>query len=236
MKKIAFFMVMPVILSIVGCGYTTVRQDADWPARKSEIKTIAVAVNKINVVEVNMTGDGGHVKEQEKALAQYSEQGLVNALSQHGFVGRSITGEELSSNPDLAFAVKELAQSYEALAKETYKTPAIHEKIAYKTDLNVGAAAAPVAAATGSDAILLVDYDGFTISSGKMVANIVVGALLGSTAVPQPAVTSRFVLIDGHNGDVLCSNMVSMPGEPSYAAPAQSGAVLKDMLSVSKAK
>lgn len=232
MKRIVFLLLVPVMLSLVGCGNTSVRQDADWESRRPEIKTVAVAVNKISVTEVNMTADGGHVKEQENAIARYTETGLIGSLAQHGFSGKAISSAELSANPDLAFSLKELGQTYEAVAKDAYKQPQMDKEKAFRMNTSVGAVAAPVAAATGSDAILLVDYDGYTFSAGKIVANAVISALLGSNTMPQPQVTTRFVLIDGHNGDVLCSNLVSMPGDPASVASAQSANILREMLTL----
>ena len=199
-----------IILALWGCANnTTVRQISDWHTQKKEIKSITIIPDDIKVVTIAFGGDGDSIPKQEEKIKSFINSNLPKMLEKKGFKA-SIIDSALLENPDIAFAIEEVDNSYGSIASETYQSAFMNKEKALAMDRNIGEVAAIIGAITESDAILLVDFSGFKKSTGMLVKDALVQALLGGNSVVSEGLTGNFALIDSKDGDLLWTNQLSL--------------------------
>lgn len=88
----------------------------------------------------------------------------------------------------------------------------VSEKDKRKFKASVGEVVNMIADKTGADAVLLMEYDGFKKSQGKMaqevVASVLLGVLTGQADAPMSTGSAvEVVLVDAWTGEVLWTNV-----------------------------
>ena len=208
--------VILISLFLFGCANnTTVRHASDWQDHRKNIKSIVIIPDDIKVVEITFGGDGDNLPEKEDIITNFVNEELSGLLQAKGFDAK-IIDPTILENPDMAFAIEELDNSYTSIAEETYQAAFMTKEKASKMEHSLGELVAPIGALTEADAILLVDFDGAEKSSGMIAKDVAVSVittlLTGSTPVANTErLTGHFALIDAKDGDLLWSNINTSP-------------------------
>lgn len=213
LKRLPVLAVLAALSLLVGCATpTSIRQHSDFAERTQAIKTVAILPPNVEVLEIVFSGDNARLPEREQAVTGELLQQAEDALESKGYQVAALDYARLTAeNPELAFEIDQLKQAFRDAGEAMRKESATTENYARFKE-SVGERAGAVAAPLGVDALLLVDFNGFEKSSGKiaqeMAATVVFALLTGQVAVAQNSGSGVHLgLVEGSSGDVLWTNV-----------------------------
>ena len=211
-KHLCTLTIITLIALNAGCSSTTaLRQHPSLEKQLTTIDRVVVAPPDVNISLVTFTGNNTRLPDQEAQIKPQLISTAKEALETANFEFVDIDFESLQqSSESLAYDLENVKRSYQE-AKQTLYAESLQEKDIRSVSASIGGTINPIAEATLADAVLLIDYNGFRKSGGKMtqewVSTILLGVLTGAIISPiREAGTVHVALLDAVSGDVLWAN------------------------------
>jgi hypothetical protein len=212
--KITFLLGIGLLLlaaSAVAANQAPVRPG---PFLNPKLKAKEVSIRKVVVLPciVEVTKQG--VKGQE-GMAQQGEDAtnalataVAGDLAKSGLaVETPFTDEALKNNNDLKYAVSDVQRKYDEIAPQMYRKPKDIRKGRFSlTDM-----VAVLNSKGDADALVFVHSDGVKLTKGKGALS---GGLVGLAMSGSTSYTTRVVLADAKNGDILFMDNFMTSGLP----------------------
>lgn len=203
---------------------TTVRENPEFANAKRSVKTVALLRPEVEVTRIAFTGENDHDTSAEDDIRGKMCTTMQGALEQHGYQVKTELIDQLSGdNKQLNFDFEQLKTAYTQASKELYAKRNVPEQESANFNVGVGPVANTFAITSGADALLYMQYVGFTKTGGQITKDILAAALIGALTgtAPVPAAQGGSVevaLIDGASGDVLWTNTFAGPmaGAPIF--------------------
>lgn len=203
-------MLAATLLSLPGYARDPLQHE-QFAQRQQKIKTIAVVpadvAFNLDTVADGMQRDAAREDQIRAELRATAEAQIAS----HGYkVDASLAARMAAGDQNLAFEFEQFKQRYVGIANESRRRNPAEDGVAL-VKTGVGPQAIAWAANSGVDALLLVRYQGFSRSGGKVFVDSIPGVLLGAlTGIGYAAKKSdaylEAVLIDAVSGEVLWFN------------------------------
>lgn len=218
-------------LLLVGCAtYTEVRQHQNFQQHASEIETVVILPPDVAVELVTFTGENEALTDKQTTLAAELVKVVGAELKQDGLnVIEFDFAKAIETNQDLAFALTQCKEAYAKVKGGLYEKP-VETKNLDKFTASIDHFGNAVAEATGADALVVVEYNGFEKSGGMIAkdiaAGVLIAALTGAMPIsPKEGAVVEIALISTSSGDVLWTNRKGNPQLNTAVA----GMALKDL-------
>jgi hypothetical protein len=141
-------------------------------------------------------GAEGMAKEEDEATGAFASVVSVSLTKSGLSVEAPFTGEALSNNSDLKYAVADVQRKFDEIAPQLYKKP----KDVRKGRFTLGDMVAVLNSKGTADALVIIRSDGHKETKGR---GVLTGGLAGLASSGTPQFVSHVVLADAKNGDVL---------------------------------
>lgn len=201
------------VLLLEGCAITTVREHPTLEDQLERIDRVVIAPPVVNVNLITFDGDNRRLSEEERRIEDELMGVAERELTEHGFDVIDFDFYQAIENDDeFAFAVEQVMEGYRQARKTLYKSLTVGENDKRKFKASVGEVVNMIADKTGADAVLLMEYDGFKKSQGKiaqeMAASVLFSVLTGQVETPMSTGSAvEVVLVDAWTGEVLWTNV-----------------------------
>lgn len=225
MKLIQFLGAAVAALTLTsGCAtYTAERAHPDFANRNVDIERVAVVPPIVEFNSMEFSGEEVPLPEKAEEMRQILVNYAVEELTNRGYtpvvVDRALMNEELEAyNVDLG----KLREQYDAIRETLYDGKAVKIEDVATFEESVGEAAAIVASYSDADAVLLMRYYAYEKTEGAIAKDVAVAvlttALLGSAAIQATSAESvEVAVLDGLSGNVLWTNLASLPSTEATA-------------------
>lgn len=213
----AKWVILTLSLLLFACAaQTTVRQHADFAARRQSLRSVAVLPPDVAAVLVVFKGDNQPLPEEEAKVSKEIPSALEQLLSERSMTATLVDFSAEDVDPELRLAVSQAQRTFNSVLRDTYaKGVSISEREALKYKASLGPQAADLADRLGVDALLFSQYSEFHKSEGEVASDVtksvlIFAATLGSVIAVSPVygATLQGALVDGSTGEILWADTV----------------------------
>jgi hypothetical protein len=209
---------------LAGCATTSVRQRADFAARRGGIAAVALVPAHVEATRAETGGARSALAEPAARVSERLPELLAAALEARGFVALELRLDAEAEGSALRRACVALERSHASAGARLWSEVEMSEDDAFAIDASLGPDARALAEPLGADAVLLARYAAFDDAGADAddddAANELLEAALGRARPPAGPLRGSLLevaLADGRSGEILWANAAAR-GDPSERA------------------
>lgn len=210
--KFRLISLLVLVLTISGCAtHTTVRQHQDFIDTARNINSVVIIPPTIYIEKIVFSGENEQLSEMEASMKESLIAAITQKLREENLeVVEFDFDKAFAENEDFSYSITQSKQALEKAEEELYS------KSVKTTDVDtfsatVGPVVNMIAEHTGAETALIVEYRGFTKSSGMMAKDLTASVFMVLLTGVAPVQATKgaainITLVDTRSGDILWSN------------------------------
>lgn len=210
------FVVLLSFIILVGCTpLTAVRHSDNYSNVLQQKKNILILPQEVEVNTVSASGSKTRMYDYEYYLIDVLNEVTPSVLTDKEYKSTTLK-KSIIKEKGLSDDLISLRKSYKPVLDDLYKSLLMSQKDAFVIKKNIGQSAVKIAEKTGSDLLIITDYQGNVKTNGARAKDFALDVTMAAFGISTQnsanadAAAMTIGLIDGKTGDIIWTHVSSL--------------------------